>query len=281
MAIDAISVLGSIPFTNPVGNVNAPANQTPSTVTPIGTEPSVFVQFSTFVRNLLAQQAANPEQNIDDALAKSLAGLAQGSSTSSPLYTATGLLQQYATSQLLSQLDSTNSDAQTRADIADAARLAALNTELSALNPTDQPTQPGAPVNNAIASATRVDLDATNTDTAATATAASPLTVADETAAPQNAQPAAVGQADSANTGAPFATPTVSPNANTPLITDFDPYQRAALAAGMTSFGKELNSFVPAATDPTLDSPLGPVAAITRIKSRSDVPEDAQAASPA
>jgi len=293
--MDAISALSSIAASNAIAGLTAPTptseNQATTAASQLGAEPSTTVDFSQFVQNLLTQQANNPDLNLETAFAQNLGALALNATSSSQLYDSSGQLQQFASTALLAQLENDGvisaSDRQRiealqsqsllNSDTDSQSVVDAANASLSA-QPTNASTspQPSATSQSAIPTAvsntavTPTAPPATNnagttTDQATVDVIATPETVAstpasptvDDNAIPVDTTPATNG--DQALTGNP------------------DPYQQAVLASGTTSFGKELNVFVPSAIDdsiPPAVSAIAPIMAVRRVVARGEEPTE-------
>ncbi|MDB5800014.1 MAG: hypothetical protein JWL63_953 [Rhodocyclales bacterium] len=284
--MDNISALSSIASSNAIAGLIAPVSASGSRTTTsalVGFESSVTVDFSQFAQGLLAQQASDPNLSIDAALARNLGDLPLASSSGSgPLYTPSGLLQQFASSQLLAQLESSGT---ITAD--DRKLIESLQT--SPAESTGTPTlvdATSATVPNEAADQTATTASA-NTNTTSTAAADVTSTTVDDVEADQS-EPAATDvtnqatQGDiadnAANTGAAAqAAPAVNINDQL-LVTALDPYQQAALASGVSAFGKELNVFIPAAAEDTNPPPVAAIAALTpvgRVVPRNEEPAEA------
>ncbi|MEC5385533.1 hypothetical protein VVD49_07345 [Uliginosibacterium sp. H3] len=111
-AMDALSSLSAIsPLVAPA-TVTAVAANRAATETSAAPEASVQTIFSDFARQLLAQQNTSTNRGINDALARNLLSPTLSYVAGGQLYTSAGLLQQYATSQFLSQLENNRLDQQ-------------------------------------------------------------------------------------------------------------------------------------------------------------------------
>jgi hypothetical protein len=108
--MDAISnILSPVTASNTATSQAAVASTTNAATLAVespGASASVRTFFSDFARNLLAQQTLDPNLNVDTAVTSSLLNPSVNYSLGGQLYTSAGLLEQYATAQFLSQLES-------------------------------------------------------------------------------------------------------------------------------------------------------------------------------
>ena len=245
--MDALSALASIAASNTIAGVAVPdatgaaANQIPTPASPVSPGTSVSVFLSDFARGLLTQQASDPTLDIDTAFAQGLLGLTPGSANNGQLYTSTGLLQPFARA-----LSTSTADTTTQPDTVGVVEQAALTSEEALLN-----TQNATTARTASAiTAQPVAAPAVTVPTPAVNTVASQPEAATDTTAAADTTTAASTQITNTDNGIVIPRATSSADDLDPTTADIrDPYQQAALASGVSSFGKELNSFIPAATD--------------------------------
>jgi hypothetical protein len=111
--MDALSnSLISVTAIDPVVSASAPvtvSGDQASTSSTAALEPSVRTFFSDFAQSLIAQQANDPTQSIDAAIARNPLSPTLSYFSGGQLYNSAGLLQQYATTQYLAQLGSDQS----------------------------------------------------------------------------------------------------------------------------------------------------------------------------
>jgi hypothetical protein len=107
--MDAISnILSTVTASSAIASTSAAkssATTATSTTDSSGESSSVRTFFSDFASNLLAQQAIDPNLNIDAAVTNNLLSPSVNYSLGGQLYTSAGLLEQYVTTQFLSQLE--------------------------------------------------------------------------------------------------------------------------------------------------------------------------------
>ncbi|MEC5384855.1 hypothetical protein VVD49_03930 [Uliginosibacterium sp. H3] len=275
-----------------------------SAISPLTAAPSSQVSLSQFALGVLAQQASDPTLSIDSAVAGTLSSLlSSGTTGTGPLYTATGQLQQFAGALLLTQTPAAEitpdnasaqalqlpttpaTDAQRLQDITDSVRESFLATQLDALDTLDeqisesQAAQTAGIENN---SATRADAAAQLVAQRELATAAAPAASAAVQAAAVT--PASdVATTDLTAVGAATTTPavnsvidsvpasTLSTTDQLPTTADInDPYQQAALASGLTAFGKELNSYLPGEVAADFPAAVSATRAVRPVVSREE-----------
>ncbi|MDB5887543.1 MAG: hypothetical protein JWM03_415 [Rhodocyclales bacterium] len=282
--MDNLTAVSNIAASNAIAGLTAPvsASGTPAATSAL-IEPSVIVDFSAFAQSLLAQQANDPNLSIDAALARNLGNLPLASSASGPLFTPAGLLQQFTSSLLLSQLESNGSISANDKQLIEAlqsppadasANPPVVATPTANANPAnDAPTRtppPSAQESRSVVTAPNASLATNNTSPPSTDLAAT------------NTEPTQNNPVSNATNDTVIAAQTTPPAvSDDPLLnTNLDPYQQAALASGLTSFGKELNVFVPSSPNDTTPPPVNaimPVTAVRRVVPRSDEPAGASA----
>lgn len=277
--MDAVSVITNTPISNVIaglatsGRIN---NASSGGLASGRAEPSVRVQFSAFVTNLLAQQANDPSQSIDVALARSLAGVTLDAVTGGPLYTASGLLQQFATAQLLAQRDGTGQvSTQSLTGISDAAQELALANSLSLLDQTAQLTPSVQQLTNSLANTPiRLVTESTPPLPVATPEAVTELLPTNAIASP----PVATTTSTVADANVVVDPAIPFPNPDEPLLFDnVDPYRQAALISGLSSFGKEQSDFIQATSEAVTAAAVGAVTAVRANRALMNEAEEAAA----
>lgn len=274
--MDLVSALSGINTGNPIAGIASTALQRGSQSVPASssasTEPSARVFFSSFVSDALAQQSSNPGLSIDTLIARNLAGLAPGL-TGGQLYTASGLLQQFATSLLVDQLDGEPTTAQSVApftDLGDASGQIALQANESLLTTVPQTDVAASTNTGALPGRNTVQAQSVPaTIPASTTSTIEPdaITTTEVTVAAEGLNSTQLTAADPQSSDARVNASTSATVLDTTAQAtgELDPYVQAALISGLTSAGKEQHSFVQAASYLLTERAIAAVAAVSRI----------------